>query len=66
VGFNSGIKGLNMPTYAKRLIFGFVKIQLKIRSVLQVHESKEVGSQSMESSGHDAKMIEGLFASINP
>jgi hypothetical protein len=55
-----------MPRYAKRLTFRFVEIQLETRFVLQVHESKDVGSQSMESSGHDAKMIAGLFASINP
>jgi hypothetical protein len=58
--------GLNMPRYANRIIFGFVEIQLKIRFVLQVHESNDVGSQSMEFSGHDAKMIAGLSASINP
>jgi hypothetical protein len=58
--------GLNMPRYAKRLIFRFEEIQLQIRFVLRVHESKDVGSQSMKSSGHDAKMTAGLLASINP
>jgi hypothetical protein len=55
-----------MARYAKRLIFRFVEIRLDTQLVLQVHESNDVESQSMKSSGHDAKMIADLFASINP
>jgi len=36
------------------------------RFVLQVYESNDVGDQSMEPSGHDAKMTAGLYASVNP
>jgi len=46
--------------------FRFVEIRLDTRFVLQVHESNEVGGQSMKSSGHDAKTKTGLVASINP
>jgi len=48
-----------------RLIFRYVEIRLYTRFVLQVHASSDVGSQSMKSSGQDAKMIAGLFGSIN-